>query len=104
MTQPELSQLISENAFVCINLIYQFSKLVRMSSVVSAMAGVTHRIMEMVEVMRAPCNYGTKYVIICGNADIPMASMKYFVVPDYSPWNRSWCFPLLCLPEPRPLS
>ena len=57
LTEPELSQLISENAFVCINLIAQLSKLVRMSTTVSAMAGVTHRIMELVEVMKRADNH-----------------------------------------------
>lgn len=46
---PELAKVISENAFVCMYLIYQFSKLVDMSGTVSSMAGATHRIMELAE-------------------------------------------------------
>ena len=40
---PDLAKVISENSFVCMYLVYQFSKLVDMSATVSNMAGVTHR-------------------------------------------------------------
>ena len=47
----ELAQIISENAFVCMYLIYQFSKLVDMSGTVSSLAGATHRIVELAEAL-----------------------------------------------------
>nr|AHK05657.1 ATP-binding cassette transporter sub-family D member 4 isoform X1 [Tigriopus japonicus] len=53
LTGSELSSLISENAFVCINLIYQFSKLVNISPYVSEMGGAAHRIAELIETFQS---------------------------------------------------
>ena len=48
--KPEdLAQAISENSFVCMYLIFNFSKLVDMSQKLSNMAGVTHRVSEIFE-------------------------------------------------------
>ena len=45
----DLATTISQNSFVCMTLIYNFSKLVDMSQKVSNMAGVTHRVSEIFE-------------------------------------------------------
>ena len=45
----DLSRKISENSFVCMYLIYNFSKLVDMSQKISKLAGVTHRVSEVIE-------------------------------------------------------
>ena len=47
----ELARIISENAFVCMYLIYQFSKLVNLAPSVSTIAGVTHRVAEIFELL-----------------------------------------------------
>ena len=52
LSAADLSQLISETSFVSINLIFQFSRLVQMSGSVSSMAGVTHRIAELIECLQ----------------------------------------------------
>ncbi|KAI4893349.1 hypothetical protein NFI96_024138 [Prochilodus magdalenae] len=52
MTPGELSALISKNAFVCIYLINCFTQLIDLSTSVSDVAGYTHRIGELREVMR----------------------------------------------------
>ena len=39
----EISQMISENAFVCIYLVSQLTKLVSITGTVASMAGSTHR-------------------------------------------------------------
>ena len=46
---PELSQLISANAFVSITLIYSFTNLIDLSSTFSIIAGNTHRIHQLVQ-------------------------------------------------------
>ncbi len=46
---PEVSKIIAENAFVCMYLFYQFSKLADMATTVTSMAGATHRIAELRE-------------------------------------------------------
>uniref|UniRef100_G3P7W8 ATP-binding cassette, sub-family D (ALD), member 4 n=1 Tax=Gasterosteus aculeatus aculeatus TaxID=481459 RepID=G3P7W8_GASAC len=51
LTPGELSALISKNAFVCIYLINGFTQLIDLSSTLSDVAGYTHRIGELREVM-----------------------------------------------------
>jgi len=48
-TGSELSQAISENAFVCIYLISQLGNLVQITGIVASMAGSTHRVCELRE-------------------------------------------------------
>ncbi|XP_061098026.1 ATP-binding cassette sub-family D member 4 isoform X2 [Conger conger] len=61
LSPGELSGLISKNAFVCIYLINCFSQLIDLSTTVSDVAGYTHRIGELKEVMddiiRKQCDY-----------------------------------------------
>ncbi|XP_077367670.1 lysosomal cobalamin transporter ABCD4 isoform X2 [Festucalex cinctus] len=61
LTPGELSALISRNAFVCIYLINGFTQLIDLSSTLSDVAGYTHRIGELREVMddvlRQQCDY-----------------------------------------------
>lgn len=61
LSPAELSALISKNAFVCIYLINCFSQLMDLSTTVSDVAGYTHRIGELREVMddiiRKQCDY-----------------------------------------------
>eukprot|EP00088_Acartia_fossae_P044676 TRINITY_DN4756_c0_g1_i3.p1 TRINITY_DN4756_c0_g1~~TRINITY_DN4756_c0_g1_i3.p1 ORF type:complete len:669 (+),score=140.73 TRINITY_DN4756_c0_g1_i3:147-2153(+) len=49
MSGSELSQAISENAFVCIYLISQLSNLAEITGTVASMAGSTHRVCELRE-------------------------------------------------------
>uniref|UniRef100_A0A671KIB2 ATP-binding cassette sub-family D member 4-like n=1 Tax=Sinocyclocheilus anshuiensis TaxID=1608454 RepID=A0A671KIB2_9TELE len=51
LTPGELSALVSKNAFVCIYLINCFTQLIDLSTTVSDVAGYTHRIGELREVM-----------------------------------------------------
>ncbi|XP_043080391.1 lysosomal cobalamin transporter ABCD4-like isoform X2 [Puntigrus tetrazona] len=51
LTPGELSALVSKNAFVCIYLINCFTQLIDLSTTVSDVAGYTHRIGELQEVM-----------------------------------------------------
>uniref|UniRef100_A0AAX7UE33 ATP-binding cassette, sub-family D (ALD), member 4 n=1 Tax=Astatotilapia calliptera TaxID=8154 RepID=A0AAX7UE33_ASTCA len=51
LTPGELSALISKNAFVCIYLINGFTQLIDLSTTLSDVAGYTHRIGELREVM-----------------------------------------------------
>uniref|UniRef100_A0A4W4FDI1 ABC transporter domain-containing protein n=1 Tax=Electrophorus electricus TaxID=8005 RepID=A0A4W4FDI1_ELEEL len=51
MTPGELSALVSKNAFVCIYLINCFTQLIDLSTTISDIAGYTHRIGELREVM-----------------------------------------------------
>uniref|UniRef100_A0A3B4AWU2 Uncharacterized protein n=1 Tax=Periophthalmus magnuspinnatus TaxID=409849 RepID=A0A3B4AWU2_9GOBI len=61
LTPGELSALISKNAFVCIYLINGFTQLIDLSTTLSDVAGYTHRIGELREVMddilRKQCDY-----------------------------------------------
>ncbi|XP_076151398.1 lysosomal cobalamin transporter ABCD4 isoform X1 [Alosa pseudoharengus] len=61
LTPGELSALISRNAFVCIYLINCFTQLIDLSTTLSDVAGYTHRIGELREVMeemgRKQCDY-----------------------------------------------
>ncbi|TKS76398.1 ATP-binding cassette sub-family D member 4 PMP70-related protein [Collichthys lucidus] len=61
LTPGELSALISKNAFVCIYLINGFTQLIDLSTTLSDVAGYTHRIGELREVMddvlRTQCDY-----------------------------------------------
>ncbi|XP_068610264.1 lysosomal cobalamin transporter ABCD4 [Brachionichthys hirsutus] len=61
LTPGELSALISKNAFVCIYLINGFTQLIDLSTTLSDVAGYTHRIGELREVMdgvlRMQCDY-----------------------------------------------
>ncbi|MBN3298720.1 ABCD4 protein, partial [Amia calva] len=61
LTPGELSALISKNAFVSIYLINGFSQLIDLSTTVSDVAGYTHRIGELREVMediiKKQCDY-----------------------------------------------
>ncbi|XP_061668612.1 ATP-binding cassette sub-family D member 4 isoform X5 [Syngnathoides biaculeatus] len=61
LTPGELSALISRNAFVCIYLINGFTQLIDLSTTLSDVAGYTHRIGELSEVMddvlRQQCDY-----------------------------------------------
>ncbi|XP_061785425.1 lysosomal cobalamin transporter ABCD4 isoform X1 [Nerophis lumbriciformis] len=61
LTPGELSALISRNAFVCIYLINGFTQLIDLSTTLSDVAGYTHRIGELREVMddilREQCDY-----------------------------------------------
>ncbi|CAG0901950.1 unnamed protein product [Darwinula stevensoni] len=49
MNHADLAALISQNAFVCIYLIFSFSSLVDLSPKVVDIAGMTHRVAELVE-------------------------------------------------------
>lgn len=51
-TAPELSQLISANAFVSITLIYSFTNLIDLSSTFSIIAGNTFRIHRLIEELK----------------------------------------------------
>ncbi|KAM9704061.1 lysosomal cobalamin transporter ABCD4 isoform 2-T2 [Menidia menidia] len=51
LTPGELSALVSKNAFVCIYLINGFTQLIDLSTTLSDVAGYTHRIGELREVM-----------------------------------------------------
>ncbi|XP_051969752.1 lysosomal cobalamin transporter ABCD4-like isoform X2 [Xyrauchen texanus] len=51
LTPGELSALVSKNAFVCIYLINCFTQLIDLSTTLSDVAGYTHRIGELREVM-----------------------------------------------------
>uniref|UniRef100_A0A668AYH1 ATP-binding cassette, sub-family D (ALD), member 4 n=1 Tax=Myripristis murdjan TaxID=586833 RepID=A0A668AYH1_9TELE len=61
LSPGELSALISKNAFVCIYLINGFTQLIDLSTTLSDVAGYTHRIGELREVMddilRTQCDY-----------------------------------------------
>ncbi|XP_068198130.1 lysosomal cobalamin transporter ABCD4 isoform X2 [Antennarius striatus] len=61
LTPGELSALISKNAFICIYLINGFTQLIDLSTTLSDVAGYTHRIGELREVMddilRTQCDY-----------------------------------------------
>uniref|UniRef100_A0A8C6SI14 ATP-binding cassette, sub-family D (ALD), member 4 n=1 Tax=Neogobius melanostomus TaxID=47308 RepID=A0A8C6SI14_9GOBI len=61
LTPGELSALISKNAFVCIYLINGFTQLIDLSTALSDVAGYTHRVGELREVMddilRKQCDY-----------------------------------------------
>ncbi|KAF3849839.1 hypothetical protein F7725_019558 [Dissostichus mawsoni] len=61
LTPGELSALISKNAFVCIYLINGFTQLIDLSTTLTDVAGYTHRIGELREVMddilRTQCDY-----------------------------------------------
>ncbi|XP_053738076.1 ATP-binding cassette sub-family D member 4 isoform X1 [Synchiropus splendidus] len=61
LTPGELSALISRNAFVCIYLINGFTQLIDLSTTLSDVAGYTHRVGELREVMddisRTQCDY-----------------------------------------------
>ncbi|XP_048841780.1 ATP-binding cassette sub-family D member 4 isoform X1 [Brienomyrus brachyistius] len=61
LSPGELSALISRNAFVCIYLINCFTQLMDLSTTLSDVAGYTHRIGELMEVMddiiRKQCDY-----------------------------------------------
>uniref|UniRef100_A0A671UZP7 ATP-binding cassette, sub-family D (ALD), member 4 n=1 Tax=Sparus aurata TaxID=8175 RepID=A0A671UZP7_SPAAU len=61
LTPGELSALISKNAFVCIYLINGFSQLIDLSTTLSDVAGYTHRIGQLKEVMddilHTQCDY-----------------------------------------------
>nr|XP_057912833.1 ATP-binding cassette sub-family D member 4 [Doryrhamphus excisus] len=61
LSPGELSALISRNAFVCIYLINGFTQLIDLSTTLSDVAGYTHRIGELREVMdgilREQCDY-----------------------------------------------
>ncbi|KAJ8389336.1 hypothetical protein AAFF_G00120440 [Aldrovandia affinis] len=61
LSPGELSALISKNAFVCIYLINCFTQLIDLSTTLSDVAGYTHRIGELKEVMddivRKQCDY-----------------------------------------------
>ena len=49
LTPGELAQLLSETAFVCMYLVFQFSQLVNLTSTVAGLAGSTHRVSELLE-------------------------------------------------------
>ncbi|CAL1586401.1 unnamed protein product [Knipowitschia caucasica] len=61
LTPGELSALISKNAFVCIYLINGFTQLIDLSTTLSDVAGYTHRVGELREVMhdilQKQCDY-----------------------------------------------
>ncbi|KAK5852994.1 hypothetical protein PBY51_006819 [Eleginops maclovinus] len=61
LTPGELSALISKNAFVCIYLINGFTQLIDLSTTLTDVAGYTHRIGELREVMddilHTQCDY-----------------------------------------------
>ena len=48
---PSLVELVSQNAFVSMYLINSFTKVLDMSSLISILAGTTHRIMSFIEIM-----------------------------------------------------
>ncbi|XP_004455204.2 lysosomal cobalamin transporter ABCD4 isoform X2 [Dasypus novemcinctus] len=51
LSPPELSTLVSKNAFVCIYLISCFTRLIDLSTTLSDVAGYTHRIGELQETL-----------------------------------------------------
>ncbi|KFM71989.1 ATP-binding cassette sub-family D member 4, partial [Stegodyphus mimosarum] len=51
LTPPELSALISKNAFVSIYLISCFSSLIDLSSQISEIGGLTHRVFEILDIL-----------------------------------------------------
>jgi len=59
-----LSRMISENAFVCMYLIFQFSQFVDMAKDVSNVAGVTHRISEVFERQSKMTSHGNQGRVI----------------------------------------
>uniref|UniRef100_A0AAZ3PAA3 ATP-binding cassette sub-family D member 4 n=1 Tax=Oncorhynchus tshawytscha TaxID=74940 RepID=A0AAZ3PAA3_ONCTS len=75
LSPGELSALISKNAFVCIYLISCFSQLIDLSTTLSDVAGYTHRIGELREVMddilRTRCDYDPAN---CSSSSPPLPS------------------------------
>ncbi|XP_062848063.1 ATP-binding cassette sub-family D member 4 [Trichomycterus rosablanca] len=63
MTPVEISALVSKNSFVCMYLINCFTKLIDLSSTVSEVAGYTHRIGELREVMNDICKKQCGFVL-----------------------------------------
>lgn len=53
LSSVDLSQLISKNAFVSIYLISCFSNLINVSSTISEIGGLTHRIYELLDILNA---------------------------------------------------
>ncbi|XP_040572164.1 lysosomal cobalamin transporter ABCD4 [Lepeophtheirus salmonis] len=51
LDQAKLGNQISQNSFVCMTLIYNLSQLVDLASKFANMAGVTHRMIELVEIL-----------------------------------------------------
>ncbi|KAL4238002.1 ATP-binding cassette sub- D member 4 [Mactra antiquata] len=69
LTAPELSSLISANAFVMIYLINCFTKLLDLSVKVTDIAGTTHRVVELIEKLnRVKCDQDTR--LSCRPADM----------------------------------
>jgi len=52
MTPGELAKLVSNNAFVCMMLIYQLTQLVNMTGTAASMVGSTFRVTQMIERLR----------------------------------------------------
>ncbi|XP_058844016.1 lysosomal cobalamin transporter ABCD4-like isoform X1 [Acipenser ruthenus] len=68
LTPGELSALISKNAFVSIYLISCFSQLMDLSTTVSDVAGYTHRIGELMEVMQEIARKQSDYDPVSGES------------------------------------
>ncbi|XP_033125750.1 ATP-binding cassette sub-family D member 4-like [Anneissia japonica] len=51
MTPQDISSLVSANSFICMYLIYSFTQLIDLSNKVSEIAGLSHRIGELIEVL-----------------------------------------------------
>nr|XP_040566209.1 lysosomal cobalamin transporter ABCD4-like [Lepeophtheirus salmonis] len=51
MDKATLGKQISQNSFVCMTLVYNFTQLIDLATKVANMSGVTHRIVELLEVM-----------------------------------------------------
>jgi len=89
VSSSELSSLISQNSFVCIYLISTFSSLVDLSSSVTNLAGVTHRVAELIERLHQlddqfhdPTNQ--LEVVHCGNQNSNKSTTSL-------PEEKEWC-------------
>jgi len=51
LNNGELTKAISNNSFVCMQLVWQMTQLVNMADTAASMAGSTHRVAEMLEVL-----------------------------------------------------
>ena len=56
LSNGDLAKMISNNGFVCIMLIFQLTQLVNMTGSVANMAGSTHRVAELIEILTEYCD------------------------------------------------
>ena len=59
LSNGDLAKIISNNSSFCMQLVWQLTQLVNMSSKVANMAGSTHRVVEMMEVLTDYCDSPT---------------------------------------------